>query len=225
MIKKLIESHPRKIIIGTPIIFLILVNIAGTLSPGNFFSFSAERGVFAVVGDQIPVTLEISANTPINAAGGTITFSPSILNVVSTSRITSIVDLWAEEPLYSNTDGTLHFSGGILSGRGNSAVRGTIIIVHFAALKEGRTTLTLKDGQILANDGAGTNVISEGKTLTIYTRKPGTASPDVNKDGVLSAADVDTLYWKMFRAYNPAYDINSDGRVSWMDVSQLLSLL
>jgi hypothetical protein len=225
MIKKLIASHPRKIIIGTPIIFLIIVNLTGALTPGNnFFSFTAQSN-FIVVGSEVPVTLLLSAKTPINAVGGTITFPPEALNVVSTSRITSIIDLWAEEPSYSNTNGTLHFSGGILGGRGSEGIQGTLIVVNFNVINEGKMTLTLENGQILANDGKGTNVISGSKTLTIYAHKPGAASPDVNRDGVLSVADVDTLYWKTFRSYNAAYDLNGDRKVNWGDVSQLIGLL
>ena len=71
----------------------------------------------------------------------------------------------------------------------------------------------------------GTNVISGSKTLTVYARKPGMPTPDVNGDGILSVSDVDTLYWKTFRSYNAAYDLNRDSKVNWTDVSQLISLL
>ena len=225
MIKKFIRSHPRKILIGAPIIFLILVNLTGVLSGGNFFSFSADNGNFPVVGDQIAVAVQLSTKTPVNAAGGTVNFAPDMLNIVSTSRVTSIVDLWAEEPISSNSNGTLHFSGGILGAKGKESLQGTVIVVNFTALKEGKTSITLNDGQILANDGRGTNVISGSKTLTLYIRKPGNASPDVNGDGVLSVADVDALYWRTFRSYNAAYDLNGDGKVSWADVAQLVGLL
>lgn len=224
MIKKFIASHPRKIIIGTPIIFLILVNLTGALAPGNFFSFSTKSS-FVIVGDEVPVSLLLAAKTPVNAAGGTIIFNPNVLNVVSTSRITSIIDLWAEEPSYSNANGTLHFSGGILGAKGSEGVQGTLIVVNFNVMKEGKTTIALSDGQILANDGKGTNVISGSRTLTVYAHKAGAASPDINGDGVLSVADVDTLYWKTYRTYNPAYDLNGDGKVNWSDVSHLIGLL
>lgn len=224
MIKKFIESHPRKILIGAPIIFLVIVNLTGSLTSGNFFAFSTKHN-FLIVGSEVPVTLTVTAKTPVNAVGGTIIFPPEALSVLSTSRITSIVDLWAEEPEYSNTNGTLHFSGGILGTRASESVQGTIIVVNFTVLEEGKSTITLEDGQILANDGKGTNVISGSKTLTVYARKPGMPTPDVNGDGILSVSDVDTLYWKTFRSYNAAYDLNRDSKVNWTDVSHLISLL
>lgn len=223
ILKKFVQSHPRKIIIGTPIIFLALLNVTGYLSD-NIFFYTTENN-FPVVGDEIPVMLQVSTKEHVNAVGGTINFSPEILNVASISRVTSLVDLWVEEPSYSNSTGTLRFSGGFLGTKGQNPLQGTIITVNFSVRKEGKTSLTLKDGQILANDGVGTNVISESKTLTLYARKQGTPSPDVNGDGVLSFTDVNTLYFGTFRSYNPRYDLNGDGKTNWGDVSHLISLL
>ncbi len=224
MFKKFFATHQNKIILSTPIIFLVIVSSTGVLGTGNVFFFSTESKNFSVVGDQIPVTLEISTKTPVNAVGGTIVFSADTLTVESISRITSSVDLWAEEPFYSNEQGVLNFSGGIIGAKAEAPIIGNVFVVNFRVLKEGKATVAMRDGQLLANNGEGTNVISGSNILTLYTRDASKMSPDINDDGVLSIADVNTLYLKTFRAYDARYDLNGDSKITWADVKLLISL-
>ena len=224
MIKRLFRSHQYKIILGAPIIFLVLINSSGTLGAGNIFFLSTEHKNFSSVGEEIPVTVEIYTKSPINAIGGTLTFSPEILSVINISRISSIVDLWSEEPSYANDEGVLHFSGGLVGEKTEKPIDGTVLVATYKVLKEGKAVIAIKDGQLLAHNGEGTNIISGGNVLTLYVRSQGKASPDVNGDGVLSISDANILYLKTFSSYNPKYDLNGDGKVSWADVRLLLSL-
>lgn len=224
MVKKFLNTHHKKIIFGTPIIFLMMLGGEGLLSGGNHFIVSVTAKNFPVVGDEIPVMLDMDAKTPVNAVGGTMVFDPKILNVTSVSRVTSSVDLWSEEPSYSNTDGMLHFSGGIIGEKSTHPLHGTILIVNFQVLSPGKAIVTMKDGELLASNGEGTNVTSGTNVLSIYTRNLGAASPDVNDDGTLSIGDANALYLKTFGAYDPHYDLNGDGKVSFADVRYLISL-
>lgn len=104
-------------------------------------------------------------------------------------------------------------------------MRGTVFVINFRALKQGKVKLMVRDGELLANNGAGTNVLSGSNTLTIYVREQGQASPDVNQDGALSLSDVNSLYISTFGAYDKRHDLNSDGKVSWDDVRFLVSIL
>lgn len=224
MVKKLFSTHRKKIIISAPIIFLVLVSGGGILGGGNHFVFTAKDTNFPVVGDELSVTLEMDTKTPINAVGGTMQFDPTVLNVTSLSRISSSVDLWSEEPAYSNTDGTLHFSGGIVGEKATAPLHGIIFVVNFQVLKPGKTLLSMKEGELLASNGEGTNVTSGTNVLSVYARDARHASPDVNGDGVLSVSDANALYLKTFFAYDARYDLNSDAKVSWADVKLLISL-
>ncbi len=224
MVKKIFTAHRKKIIFGAPIIFLVLVSGGGILGGGNHFLFTAKDTNFPVVGDELSITLEMDAKTPINAVGGTMQFDPAMLSITSLSRISSSVDLWSEEPTYSNTDGTLHFSGGIVGEKAALPIRGTIFIANFKVLKPGKTLLSIKEGELLASNGEGTNVTSGANILSVYTREAGHASPDVNGDGMLSVGDANALYLKTFFAYDAGYDLNNDGKVSWADVRLLISL-
>lgn len=221
--KNLLASHRRKIIIGAPIIFLLLVNVSG--SGGNVFSFTAENSVFATVGDAIPVRLEVSTKSPVNAIGGKVIFPADILQADAVTRNTSIIDLWSEDPVISNTAGTIHWSGGIIAENADENIKGTVFTAQFHAIKSGKVKFKVEDGQLLAKNGEGTNILSGQHSTTIYVREAGYPSPDINEDGTLSISDINALYLKTFGDYKPEYDINNDKEVNWGDVTTLVSLL
>lgn len=223
--KLFFRSHKKKIVAGAPIIFLLLLGSSGILAGGNTLTFSTES-IFVSTNDEVPVTLSLSTKTPVNAAGGTVTFPPEILAVNTLSRSTSIIDLWSEEPVTSNETGTVRFSGGIIGPHVESTGNhGPIFTLNLRALKEGKATIRVKDGELLANDGSGANQISSTGILTLYVRASGRPSPDINNDGELSLSDVNSLYIKTFRSYDERYDMNGDGKVDWTDVRVLISLL
>lgn len=224
--KLFFRSHKKKIVAGAPIIFLLLLGSSGVLSGVNILSLDTSESIFISVNDEIPVTLSLSTKTAVNAAGGTVNFPPTLLSVSSIARTSSVIDLWSEEPVTSNETGTIRFSGGIVgphvSTTGNS---GTVLVIFMRALKEGKAVMQIKDGELLANDGGGANVISSTKSLALYIRSSEKTSPDVNGDGELTLMDINSLYLKTFRDYDARYDINNDNEVDWSDVRALISLL
>ncbi|MEY2664977.1 MAG: hypothetical protein RLZZ480_82 [Candidatus Parcubacteria bacterium] len=120
-------------------------------------------------------TVRVVVNTSgksINAAEGTLSFNPSELSVVSASRSGSIFNLWVAEPSFSNSAGTVSFSGGLPSGYTGSA--GNIMTVTFKAKGSGASKVSFASGSVLANDGAGTNVLTSmnGGTFTIQAAAP-----------------------------------------------------
>jgi len=138
-------------------------------------------------GTTLAATLQISPNTgvytsgsiftvravlntsgaAINAAEGTLRFNPQELSVVSVDRSASIFNLWVTEPTFSNSAGTISFSGGLPSGYTGAA--GNIFSVTFRANAAATARLSYTDGAVLANDGRGTNIVSamNGGTYTV----------------------------------------------------------
>jgi hypothetical protein len=224
MAKKFIRKHRHKIVVGAPIIFLFVLNATGAFG-GNILILNAENSAFVSVGDAVPIRLEMFTKTPVNAVGGTVTYQPEILHANSITRTTSVIDLWSEEPLIAHTDGTIHWSGGIVTQSTDGSARGPVFVMNFRALTSGRSRLAIKDGALLANDGEGTNVFSGANTLTVYVREQGLPSPDINQDGILSLSDANSLYLATFRTYEKKYDQNGDGKVAWDDVRMLIGLL
>lgn len=115
-------------------------------------------------------TLTVIVNTegkPINASDGQLFFNPRELQVINVSRNASIFNLWTEEPTFSNSMGTISFSGG--SPTGYTGSTGNIITISFRTLSAGTPKITFKSGSILAADGMGTNILTAmtGGTYTV----------------------------------------------------------
>lgn len=115
-------------------------------------------------------TVRVTVNSQgksINAAEGTIRFNKNELQVVSVDRSNSIFSLWVAEPAFSNSAGTITFSGGVPAGYIGAA--GTVLNVTFRTVTSGTARVTLQDGSVLANDGRGSNVLvgMSGGTFTI----------------------------------------------------------
>jgi hypothetical protein len=135
-------------------------------------SLSPGTGVYAT-GATFTVRVNVnSSGTSINAAEGTLSFNPSELSVTSVSRGSSIFSLWVTEPSFSNSAGTVSFSGGSPAGYTGSS--GNIMTVTFRAKGSGAAKVNFSNGSVLANDGSGTNVLTSmsGGTFTINAAAP-----------------------------------------------------
>ncbi len=123
---------------------LYLSPSTGNYTVGNTFSI----GVIVNTGD-----------VAINAAQGTLVFSPDKLLVVAISKTNSIFSLWTMEPTYSNSSGTIDFGGGI-PNPGYTGSAGKIITITFRARVNGTAAVNWASGAVLANDGKGTNILA-----------------------------------------------------------------
>jgi hypothetical protein len=105
----------------------------------------------------------------INAADASLSFNPRELSVVSVNRSSSIFNLWVTEPTFSNSVGSINFSGGLPSGYSGTA--GTVMTITFRAVGSGTARVNFSNGSVLANDGRGTNVLTtmNGGTYTIQS--------------------------------------------------------
>ena len=113
------------------------------------------------VGDTFTTTVVVSsADQSINAMSGTIAFPKDKLEAVSISKTSSIVNLWSQEPTFSNFTGEVNFEGVVLNP-GYIGLSGTIIKINFRVKSSGTASLVITDGSVLANDGQGTNVLKD----------------------------------------------------------------
>jgi len=106
-------------------------------------------------------TVQVAVNTQgkkINAADGTLSFNPRELQVVSVTRGASIFNLWTSEPAFSNSAGTVVFSGG--SPTGYTGSFGNVMTVTFRTIGSGTSRVSLTNGSVLAADGQGTNILT-----------------------------------------------------------------
>jgi Cohesin domain/Bacterial Ig-like domain len=150
-----------------PVLALVLFLFLPNSSQAASLQASPNTGVYQL---NSTFTVKVAVNSdgqPINAAEGTLKFNPAELSVVSVSRSTSVFNLWVTEPTFSNSAGTVTFSGGSPTGYTGSG--GSVFTVTFKALVAGTSRISFTQGSVLANDGRGTNVLSamNGGTYTI----------------------------------------------------------
>ena len=123
-------------------------------------NFSPSSGAYAV-GNTISVAIYASsADQAMNAASGVVSFPQDKLEVVSLSKNNSIFTFWAQEPSFSNSSGTIDFEGIVMSP-GFTGTNGKIITATFRIKAAGTAPLTFSSGSVLANDGNGTDILTD----------------------------------------------------------------
>lgn len=152
----------------TTFVFLFFFATA-TFANAATLSLSPSTGVYQ---SNTTFTTRVVVNTQgqsINAADATIKFNPRELSVVSANRVGSIFNLWVTEPMFSNSAGTITFSGGLPSGYTGSS--GNVMTITFRAVGSGPAKVNFGNGSVLANDGKGTNVLTSmsGGNYTIQS--------------------------------------------------------
>ncbi|MFT5831711.1 MAG: hypothetical protein ACI9SY_000079 [Candidatus Paceibacteria bacterium] len=128
---------------------------------------SPSTGVYQA-GATFSVDIQIrTGGDSVNASEGTLKFNPNQLSVVSVGRSSSIFNLWTAEPAFSNSAGTVTFSGGTPSGYTGSV--GRVVTVTFRTKGAGTSQISFSNGSVLANDGRGTNILTSmnGGSYTI----------------------------------------------------------
>lgn len=123
-------------------------------------SVTPSSGTFRV-GDSFSVSIAVASPAEaMNAAEGVLAFPKDLLQAVSVSKSGSIINLWAQEPSFSNSDGTVSFEGVALNP-GFTGASGKILSVTFKVKSAGSAALSFSSGSVLANDGKGTNILTD----------------------------------------------------------------
>ena len=215
--------------------FMVAVSPVGTVAE---VSLSPAAAVVNL-GNTFTTSLELTANEPINAFTGQISFNPNTLRVEKIDYNVSIADLWAEEPWYKNGDGTIHFAGGTTQPGGFIGT-GSILTITFTTINAGSANVSLNDVMVLRHDGLGSEAPLAAPIdglFTIVSDAPRVAQPqsetavivrdpnrrgDLNNDGTVSVTDV-SIFFVHLAIGNEASDFNDDGRISTADLSILIS--
>ncbi len=176
MINFLCSSNFKKFIVLIAVAFLYSFSVSSASAAS--LSISPNTGVYS---SNSTFSVKVVVNTggqAVNAAEGTISFNPKELSVVSVNRSSSIFNLWVTEPTFSNSAGTINFSGGLPSGY--TGQTGTIMTITFKAVGSGTAKVNFKSGSVLANDGKGTNILT-GMNGGNYTIQAGNTAPEPEK--------------------------------------------
>ncbi len=152
----------------------------------------------------IQVLLDTSGQS-VNAVDGQITFSNDTLKLVGISK-NGILNLWAQDPTYSNAAGTASFQGVVLNGYTGNA--GTVASLTFEAIAQGTGSVEISDSSssALLNDGSGTDVLSgtTGASIAIgpAVAKETPAPVQQNPISVAPVASPSVNTVPVFTAYN-----------------------
>ena len=176
-------------------LFLLLVIFVVPSFTDAATLFITPRSNEVKVGDTFSVLIDTdSQGVAINAATADISFDNNLLSVQSVGFSNSIFTIWPEEPNYSNTTGNIHFSGGLYSPGWNGSI-GAILRVTFKAKAAGQTKLTFANTSILANDGIGTNIITNslGSSINISKALPVTIENVPVKTTIVATSTVEKI--------------------------------
>ena len=193
------------------------------------------------IGDTFAIHVIVTARTPVNVFRGVLRFDANALEVASIDYNTSIANLWAEEPWYSNGDGTISFTGGTAQS-GGFLGEGSLITITFNTKSIGETSIGIDEMRIMKYDGLGTEITVEKPIDTIFaveenalkeqtilnTAIPGPVvtivnkeeNTDLNHDGKQTIADV-SIFMTDYIKQNLRSDFNQDGKVNLKDLSIL----
>jgi hypothetical protein len=152
-------------------ILAVLVSAVPFAASAAEMSFSPADGKFTT-GKEFSIKVLVNPGVDsVNAADGQVSFDKDVLSVSSVSKDGSVFSLWTADPTFSNSAGTIDFSGGTPSAFSKS---GTVVTIKFKGKKAGAAKLSFVKGSVLAADGKGTNVYTKGgeATLTIEDGAP-----------------------------------------------------
>ncbi|MCX6794427.1 MAG: cohesin domain-containing protein [Candidatus Falkowbacteria bacterium] len=143
--------------VGLAFIFSVFLALPATALAASLY-FSPSAGAYEV-GKTFSVSVYVSsADQAMNAASGAISFPKDKLEITALSKSGSIFSLWVQEPVFSNSTGVINFEGIVLNP-GFSGSGGKIMTINFKVKAAGQAGLNFSSGSILANDGAGTNIL------------------------------------------------------------------
>jgi hypothetical protein len=121
----------------------------------------------------VKVMVKPAAGESVNAADGTIAFDATKLSVTNVSKDGSAFSLWTADPAFSNSAGTIEFSGGTPTA---FSTQGTVLSITFKGKALGAAETSFSNGSVLAADGKGTDVYTSGNTGT-FTITEAVATP------------------------------------------------
>lgn len=169
----------------TPTAIALIVGLGLVVAPkpsdavGASLKVTPAAGVYEV-GGLVDVSFVVdTGGEAINAVQADILFPPDKLQVVNPVASTSFISLWVTAPTYSNTDGTVHFQGGLPSP-GIKTSGGVISTVTFRVKSAGSAIIRYAPtSQVLRNDGQGTNILTSSGTAEFALKVPPPAGPAV----------------------------------------------
>lgn len=165
-------------------------------------------------GDTFITKIRINSDEEeINAIEGNLEFPKDKLEVVDISKGGSVLNLWPEEPSYSNQTGEINFIGGVGGGfQGQAKILSIIFRVNSEISPPQSAFVVFKENsQVLLNDGKGTpaSLNFQGATYKITERPKGLSV-------VSSESHPDQNRWYKNTTLYLYWDLKKEAEYSWV---------
>lgn len=122
------------------------------------------------------VQIFVDSSESFNSASAKLNFDKELLSVQTISKSSSAFSLWAVEPSFSNTEGTIDLEGGNISPLSGKK---TFMSITFKGLKDGTAKVNFVSAAVLAADGKGTDIVGakNGAEFIISSSATNVTSP------------------------------------------------
>jgi hypothetical protein len=213
------------------VIATIFASLASVVSEqGSYITIKTSQ--VTIEQDQI-FYIDILATThvPVNAVDLVIAYPEEDMVVDSIDTGLSVITLWTEDP-YAK-DGNIYLRGGTF--RKGFVGEHTIARIKAHAVKSGVAKIFIRDTQLVAGDGKGTEVTAVesplGNEIQIAITSSGELEKkevslailsDVDNDGDVDLGDISSFMAAWFTR-RQTFDFNNDGRMTFTDFSILLA--
>lgn len=147
-----------------------------------FLDISPSSGSYKT-GANFTVGVYVGTSESINAISGRVYFPTDKLETVSVSKSGSIFSLWVQEPIISS--GIVSFEGIILNP-GYTGTSGKLVNITFKVKAAGDAKLGFSSASVLANDGKGTNVLTNIGSASYSLGDTTPSSPDTTTPTVIT---------------------------------------
>lgn len=226
------RSQNRTVHFAFPIVMFatFFAGLAAIVSETSSFITIATFPTTVQQDEVFYITVDVTANTPVNAVDISIAYDPTLLVVDSIDKGTSVITLWAKEPYAEN--GRIHLTGGVFQK--GFLGKHTIARIKAHATKPGQTYIKADHVSLVAGDGKGSEVASRKDTsegVKIFVTSANGAIvgkatielfTDIDGDGNVSLADI-SIFMSAWFTKSKVFDFNNDGRMTVNDFSILLS--
>ena len=166
------EAYILFVLVVSTLVFFALPQ---TIFAANIYFTSSSQNFYT--DDTFIVEARIDSEEKINVVEGSFSFNKNVLNAKELSTGGSVFSLWAQQPSFSNDDGTIYFVGGTPEGfQGQNKL---ILKAVFVAKNEGESKIVfVNDTVAFLSDGKGTKIQLIKNPLAIsILPKPKDVSP------------------------------------------------
>lgn len=164
------------------------------------------------INEPVAVAVNVRSDAPTNVFSGIVKFDPAYLTVSSIDYNTSIADIWAVEPWFSQGAGTVSYAGGTTKVGGYTGTD-TLLSITFEPVQTGETNISIEDVTILRHDGLGTEVTETTPLDLLFTIEPAILESETVFNNPIAGPKLQILNT------SPDTDLNGDGKQSTADLS------